>query len=258
MVSVNSDNINDMMKILGFFVSILVSIALFGQSGVSHSSYDELLQKYVDDKGLVNYKGLMGERQKLKSYLSILEDNPPQEEWTRDEKLAYWINAYNAFTLELILEHYPVETIKDIGSTIKIPFVSTAWDVKFINIGGEEYDLNNIEHGIIRKEFDEPRIHFALVCAAVSCPKLQNRAYLPEKLDEQLTKAAREFLGNPAKNNIESSSKATLSKIFNWYGGDFNNNGTLIEFINKYSSMKLNKDADIDWMDYNWALNEQK
>lgn len=241
-----------------FILTILFSISLSAQDGVSHKSYDELLQKYVDDKGMVNYKGLKGERSKLRTYLTMLENNAPKKSWTRDQKLAYWINAYNAFTLELILEHYPVKSIKDIGSTIKIPFVSTAWDIKFIKIGDEEFDLNNIEHGIIRKEFNEPRIHFALVCAAVSCPKLQSRAYEPEKLDEQLTKAAKDFLGNPDKNEIKSSSQATLSKLFNWYGGDFNNNGSLIEYINQYSPTMLSKDADIDWKDYNWALNEQK
>lgn len=247
-----------MMKISVFFISFLLGAFLYAQKEVPHSVYDELLQKYVDDNGLVNYKGLKSERSKLKSYLRLLESNPPQANWTEDQQLAYWINAYNAFTLELILEHYPVSSIKEIGSTIKIPFVSTAWDIKFINIGGKQYDLNNLEHGIIRKKFDEPRIHFALVCAALSCPKLQNRAYLPEKLDEQLSKAARDFLSNPSKNKFESSNKATLSKIFNWYGGDFNNNGTLIQFINQFAPVKLNKDAEIGWMDYNWALNEQK
>ncbi len=247
-----------MNKFTVFFITILMSFGLFSQSGVSHNAFDQLLQKYVDDEGMVNYKGLKAERSELKSYLSTLENNAPRKTWTRDQKLAYWINAYNAYTLELILEHYPVESIKDIGSTIKIPFVSTAWDIKFINIGGEEYDLNNIEHGIIRKDFDEPRIHFALVCAAVSCPKLQNRAYLPEKLDAQLTKAAKEFLSNSAKNRFKNENQATLSKLFNWYGGDFKNDGTLIEYINKYAPTKLSKNADIDWMDYNWKLNEQK
>lgn len=247
-----------MNKFTVFFAAILFSISLYSQSGVSHSGFDQLLQKYVDDQGLVNYKGLRSERSRLKSYLAILESNAPQKSWTRDQKLAYWINAYNAYTLDLILEHYPVESIKDIGSTIKIPFVSTAWDIKFIKIGGKEYDLNNIEHGIIRKDFDEPRIHFALVCAAVSCPKLQNRAYVPEKLDAQLTKAAKEFLNNPSKNSIKNANKATLSKLFNWYGGDFKKEGTLIEYINRYVDTKLSKGADIDWMDYNWQLNEQK
>ena len=206
---------------------------------------------------MVNYKGLLEDRAKLKAYLEMLEENPPKDEWTKDEKLAYWINAYNAFTLELILTHYPVKSIKDIGSTIKIPFVSTAWDVKFIYIGGEEYDLNNIEHGIIRKEFDEPRIHFALVCAAISCPKLQNSAYLPEKLDEQLARASIEFLADTEKNEFKSSKKAVVSKLFNWYGGDFNNDGTLIEFLNQYAPIKLDTNAKISWKDYDWALNEQ-
>ena len=247
-----------MRKISLLFIGIFIAQVAFSQTGVSHKAYDELLQKYVDEKGMVDYKGLKAERPKLQSYLNILESNPPQDNWTRDQELAYWINAYNAFTLELILEHYPVASIKDIGSTIKIPFVSTAWDIKFINIGNEEYDLNNIEHGIIRKEFNEPRIHFALVCAAVSCPKLQRRAYSPEKLEEQLTKATKEFLANPAKNEFKNTNQATLSKLFNWYGGDFKNNGTLIEFINQYAPTKLSKDADIDWKDYDWALNEQQ
>ena len=247
-----------MKKLSVLIVVLLISQITLSQEGVSHKMYDELLQQYVDEKGMVDYQGLKQNRAKLKSYLSMLEANAPTNTWTRDQKLAYWINAYNAFTLELILEHYPVGSIKDIGSAIKIPFVNTPWDIKFINIGEEEYDLNNIEHGIIRKEFEEPRIHFALVCAAVSCPKLQNRAFQPDKLDQQLTKAAKEFLADPTKNSFKGSNQATLSKIFNWYGGDFNNNGTLIEYINQYAPKELSKDANIDWKDYDWALNEQR
>lgn len=240
---------------------ILFTLLIFNasaQSGVSHKSYDELLQKYVDDQGMVDYKGLQNERSKLQSYLTMLESNEPQKSWSDDQQLAYWINAYNAYTIELILRHYPVKSIKEIGSTIKIPFVSTAWDVKFINIGGKEYDLNKIEHGVIRKQFDEPRIHFALVCAAVSCPKLQNRAFTADKLEEQLSLTAKQFLTNPEKNEIKNSQKVKLSKIFNWYGGDFNNEGTLIEYLSQYSPVELNSRTRIEWMDYNWDLNEQK
>ena len=238
----------------------LFSVSFFfagAQQGIDHAPFDELLQKHVDEQGLVSYKGFQADRAKLKSYLSSLESTPPQQSWTRDQTLSYWINAYNAYTIELILQHYPVASIKDIGSTIKIPFVNTPWDIKFINIGGEEYDLNNIEHGIIRKEFDEPRIHFALVCAALSCPKLQNRAYLPETLDEQLTKAAKEFLANSNKNEFKNEKSAKLSKLFNWYGGDFKKNGTLIEYINKYAPTQLSAKANISWQDYDWTLNEQ-
>ena len=241
-----------------FFIMIFSATIIVAQSGISHKPFDELLQKYVDENGLVNYKGLSSERPKLRSYLTSLEKNEPSDGWTDDEQLTYWINAYNAFTLELILEHYPVKSIKDIGSKVKIPFVNTPWDIKFINIGDEEYDLNNIEHGIIRKKFDEPRIHFALVCAAISCPKLQNTAYLPETLDSQLTKAAKDFMGDPSKNEIKSSSKANLSKLFSWYGGDFTRKMSLVDYINQYSETKLDKRARLNYMEYDWALNEQK
>ncbi len=247
-----------MNRIIVLAFALLFTAGAMGQSGVSHKSFDELLQKYVDNDGLVNYKGLGSERPKLKEYLKLLESNEPQSSWTDDQKLAYWINAYNAFTLDLILEHYPVKSIKDIGATIKIPFVNTPWDIKFINIGDEPKDLNNIEHGIIRKEFEEPRIHFALVCAAISCPKLQNRAYLPETLDAQLTDAAKDFLSDPSKNEIKSSSKAQVSKLFSWYRGDFTKKTTLEEYINQYTEVKLEKRARLDYMDYDWALNEQK
>ena len=247
-----------MNRIVVFMLALLLAVSAMAQSGVSHKSFDELLQKYVDDDGLVNYKGLAAERSRLKAYLKLLEGNEPKESWTEDQRLAYWINAYNAYTLELILEHYPVKSIKDIGAAIKIPFVNTPWDIKFINIGDEPKDLNNIEHGIIRKKFDEPRIHFALVCAAISCPKLQNRAYLPETLDAQLTDAAKDFLSDPSKNEIKSSSKADLSKLFSWYRGDFTKKTSLEEYLNQYSEIKLEKRANLDFKDYDWTLNEQK
>ena len=240
------------------FLFSLFFFGSFAQQGVSHESFDDLLQTYVNEQGMVNYIGLQKERAKLKLYLSMLENNAPQEHWTRNQKLTYWINAYNAYTLELILRYYPVKSIKDIGSIIKIPLVSTAWDIKFINIGGKEYDLNDLEHKIIRKEFDEPRIHFALVCAAVSCPKLQDRAYMPDKLNEQLTKAGKEFIANPERNEFKSTKLIRLSKLFNWYRDDFNNDGSLIEYINQYTDIQLDKNARIDWMDYDWSLNEQK
>jgi len=246
-----------MIRITLINLSLLLGFVAVAQQGVSHKGYDQLLKKYVDDKGLVNYKGLNADRSKLKDYLSTLESNPPQSSWTDDQELTYWINAYNAYTLDLVLEHYPVKSIRDLGSIIKIPRVSTAWDIKFINIGGEEYDLNNIEHGIIRKKFDEPRIHFALVCAAVSCPKLLNEAYLPESLDKQLTKVTREFLADSEKNQFKNEKTAKLSKLFDWYGEDFKKKGTLAEYLNQYAPVQLTDNAKFGWMNYDWALNEQ-
>lgn len=238
-----------------FFLSLL-GLAV-GQSGLSHDSYDGLLRKYVDDRGRVDYDGLKEERAVLKNYLSLLSKNPPKATWSEHEKLAFWINAYNAFTLDLILTHHPVESIRDIGPLIRIPFISSAWDINFIQIGDQMYDLNELEHGIIRKQFEEPRIHFALVCAAKSCPKLLKGAYLPEKLESQLTQATVDFLADPTKNEFKSPEEIALSKIFSWYGGDFTSQGSLIGFLNAYGPTSLTEEAKITWKAYDWSLNTQ-
>ncbi len=228
----------------------------FTAEPVSHSSWSALLKKYVNDKGMVNYQGFIKDSLELNEYLSILESHHPnKEKWSEKQQLAYWINAYNAFTIRLIIRNYPVESIKDIAGGI--PFINTPWDVKFIQIEGETYDLNNIEHGIIRKEFQEPRIHFALVCAAMSCPRLRNEAYTAASLDEQLDEEATYFFNNTKKNKI-STDKAELSKLMKWYSGDFENAAPdIITYVNRYSKTKLSQNATIDYMDYSWKLNEQ-
>lgn len=221
----------------------------------SHAALTELLQKHVAADGKVSYKGIIRDSLQLNHYLNQLRDNPPQKSWSRDDQLAYWINAYNAFTLQLIIRHYPLESIKDIGSKIKIPFIHTPWDMKFIRIGRQQYDLNNIEHEILRGNFKEPRIHFALVCASVSCPKLLNKAYTGNRINQQLDQQAREFINDRSRNRISPYS-AQLSQIFNWFQGDFTHNGTLVEYINRYSRVKLNKNVSISYLNYNWDLNE--
>jgi hypothetical protein len=204
---------------------------------------------------MVSYKGFQKDKAELDGYLKTLSDNAPQTSWSANEQKAYWINAYNAFTVALILKHYPVKSIKDIGG--KIYKVNTPWDIKFITIGGKKYDLNNIEHGILRKKFDDPRIHFALVCASISCPRLRNEAYTAAQLNTQLEDDGRNFLNDKSKNKI-SAQKAELSKYFSWYKGDFTKNGSLADFINKYSVTKINTNTKIGSVDYNWNLNEQK
>jgi hypothetical protein len=222
---------------------------------VDHSAWDKLLKKHVNDKGFVNYTAFKKDYDELKKYLDMLSASAPNGKWSKEEQLAYWINAYNAFTVQLILDHYPgISTIKDIGSKIKIPFVSDAWTVKFITIGGKKMDLNNIEHGIIRKKFDEPRIHFALVCAAKSCPPLRNEAFVAEQLDKQLDEQARDFMNDKSKNNV-TKNKADISKIMDWYGGDFTKQMPLVDWINKYAAIKIDKNTPISYMDYNWDLN---
>ena len=223
----------------------------------SNEIYNELLKKYVTPSGVVNYAGLQKEEAKLDEYLELLSNHPPNKEsWTEQEQIAYWINVYNAFTLKLILKHYPVESIKDIAGNI--PFVNTPWDVKFIKIGGEEYDLNNVEHGILRKQFDEPRIHVAVNCASVSCPRLRMEAYEGESLDQQLDDQSDYFINQSGKNVIKKE-ELKLSKIFDWYGGDFDEKyGSPLGFVKKYAGQEIADDPNVTYIDYNWKLNSPK
>lgn len=224
---------------------------LFAQENKTHETWTELLEKNVDSAGHVNYQGFIDDKEKFHTYLCALEQQAPKDDWTENEKLAYWINAYNAFTVELIIKNYPVESIKDLGG--KLFKINTSWDIKFIHIDGETYDLNNIEHGIIRPDFNEGRIHFAVNCASVSCPKLRNEAYVGSKLDAQLDDQVRAFLRDESK-NVVGAEKAKISKIFKWFSGDFD--VSTVEFINKYSDVKISESTEIEYMEYDWNLNE--
>jgi hypothetical protein len=226
-------------------------------TAVDHSAYDRLLKKYVSAKGFVNYKGLKADEAAFNQYLAQISKNPPAANASKPEQMAFWINAYNAFTLRLILDHYPLKSIKDIGSKIKIPLVNTPWAVRFFSIGSERMSLDNIEHGILRKKFDDPRVHFALVCASISCPALRNEAYTAAKLESQLDDQGHDFLNNPAKNNI-SKSNAQLSRYFEWYRSDWTSNKqSVVSWVNKYSVTKIDAKTPISYLEYNWNLNEQ-
>ena len=237
----------------------IVSSSTLGQSKIpSHEIYDQLLKKHVSVDGKVNYKAFIKDTVTLNSYLRLLNAHPPDEKiWTKNEQMVYWINAYNAFTIKLITKYYPIKSIKEIGSSIQIPFVNTPWDIKFINIGNKKMDLNNIEHGRLRKKFGDPRIHMALVCASKSCPLLLNEAYDAKRLDEQLVKQTKAFLSDPFRNKI-SADKSQLSMIFKWYGMDFNKDGGSVkDFINKYSDVKIKPNGQMEYLEYDWGLNEQ-
>lgn len=240
-----------MRSILSYLI-VCSSTLVLGQPP-DHKVFSELLAKYVSNDGKVNYTGFVDDIELFQSYLNSLSQNPPIAAWTDNQRKAYWINAYNAFTIKLIADNYPVKSIKDLGGWIYK--VNTAWDIRFIKIGKETLDLNNIEHEKLRREFDDPRIHFAIVCASKSCPKLLNEAYEAEKLEAQLDQAGRSFLNDPSRNRI-SKEKVELSSIFKWYKGDFTKNSTLIEFVNRYAQQKINRDADLSYLDYDWSLNE--
>ncbi len=222
-----------------------------------HQLWTDLLQKHVRQDGMVDYRGFIKDSTKLNQYLSTLENHIPADNWSEKEKLAYWINAYNAYTIQLVIRHYPLESIKDISGFLSIPFVNSAWDIKFIELGGEKLDLNNIEHSILRKEFDEPRIHFAINCASISCPVLRNEAFTADKLEAQLEEQTKIFLNNPEKNRI-GKNEIEISKIFSWFGGDFKKEGTIIDFINPYTATDISPGASVKYIDYNWQLNDSK
>lgn len=229
-----------------------------GTAPSDHKLFSTLLKKHVDEHGNVDYKGFLADENELDGYLDQLKDNPPDvENWPVNDQIAYWINVYNAFTIKLILKNYPVKSIKNIGAKIQIPFINSPWDIKFIDIAGEEYDLNNVEHNILRKTFDEPRIHFAIVCASYSCPKLRTEAYTGLALERQLNDQARQFLADTTKNQIGNNA-IKVSKIFSWFKGDFTKKGTLISFLNQYAPVNIDPDAKISYMDYDWSLNEKR
>lgn len=236
-----------MKKALLIFIVTLCSFAYSNEQKIDHSLWDELLQRHVDHQGNVNYKGFLKDRKELKKYLDHLSQNPPKESWSKNKKLAYYINAYNAFTVELILEHYPLKSIKDIRNP---------WGQKFIQLGNESISLNDIEHNILRK-MNEPRIHFAINCASVSCPKLYNKAFTSEQLDKQLDQVTREFI-NSTENNI-SENELQLSNIFKWYEKDYLVNGirSLAHYISQYTDVQINPNAKVNFLDYNWDLNEK-
>jgi hypothetical protein len=210
-----------------------------------HDSWDILLKLYVTHDGEVDYVGFKKDRRMLTNYIKALGEQMPNDDWSTAEKLVYWINAYNALTVDLILRNYPLKSIKD----IKNP-----WNQRLWKLGDKWYNLDEIEHKILRK-MNEPRIHFAINCASFSCPPLLNQAFYAEKLEAQLTNVTKAFLANTQRNTI-TENQLEISKIFKWFAKDFKQNGSLIDFLNQYSEVKINANAKKKYKDYDWTLNE--
>lgn len=229
---------------------------------VDHSEYDALLQKYVTPYG-VRYAAWHAnetDRVALQTYLRRLQAAAPsrwaEREGGRAHALAYWINVYNAVTLDLILDNYPVKSIKDLGNLIRTP-----WKKKLFSVEGEPLTLNEIENEIIRPQFNEPRIHFAVNCAAISCPPLRGEAYTAERLEEQLEEMTRLFLADPKRTFLDEEGRLHLSKILDWYREDFETDDSgLVDYVRRYSpavqDLKPGEKVDLKFNDYDWALNE--
>ncbi|MCB4799159.1 DUF547 domain-containing protein [Neotamlana laminarinivorans] len=216
----------------------------------NHNQWNSLLQNHVSEEGNVDYVAFKNNQQALLNYIEALKttykNTNALKNATRNETLAFWINAYNALTIDLILKNYPLQSIRD----LKDP-----WDQSLWQFGDKWFNLNTIEHKILRK-MNEPRIHFAIVCASISCPKLQNTAFTASNINEQLTEATESFLLDKTKNEI-SPNELKLSKIFKWFTKDFKGKGSnVIDFLNKYSEIEIEKNAKITYKDYNWNLNK--
>ena len=225
----------------------------------AHAAWTAVLHGYVQD-GVVDYRGLHARGgPQLEAYLRALVAVSREEYggFSREQRLAFWINAYNAYTVRLILDHYPVKSIRAIGL---LPLA--AFRKSFIPLLGGELSLNEIENDRLRKELREPRIHFALVCASKSCPALRPDAYRAEAIDQELDEAARAFLRDPQKNRWDLASRTlSLSSIFKWFSEDFERaSGSVLGFVARHAPPEtkaaLAKGAvKIEFLDYDWSLN---
>ncbi|MDZ7579347.1 MAG: DUF547 domain-containing protein [Deltaproteobacteria bacterium] len=266
---------------LNRLIAMLLSAILLSWTGIvnaaefdrTYAGYEALLKRYVAD-GRVDYKALKTDTTALDLYLDSAAGVAEAHfnAWTEPERLAFLINLYNAATLKLIIDHYPVKSIKDIGSFFKGP-----WDQPVVRLFGKTITLDNLEHDIIRKDYSEPRIHLALVCAAKGCPPLRSEAYTAEKLDAQLDDQSRRFLESPAGLRIDRGGKVVyFSSIFKWYGKDFvdrflpasgfsgldKTERAVANFSSGYLSAA---DGDylksggysVKYLDYDWSLNEK-
>lgn len=220
----------------------------------SYSLYGNVLSRYVRN-GLVDYTGLKSDPGSLGLFLESAERVSKREfeGWPREERLAFLINVYNARTLRLVIDNYPVKSIKDIGSGGKGP-----WDEPVVKIFGETTTLNGLENGLIRKGFEEPRIHFALVCAAMGCPPLLDKPYVGDRLDAQLEAQTKEFLNDAGKNSFDGKSKTLrLSPIFEWYAADFEaETGSVAGFLKEYIVGLPPGGYIIVYTEYDWSLND--
>lgn len=241
-------------SLIWYYLEIGRSLKVGSESKpIKHNQWTDLLAKHVID-GKVNYKGFQKDRLAFEEYLSLLSSvHPNDKHWSESEQLAFWINAYNAFTVQLILDHYPIKSIRNIKEGL--PFVNSVWDIDFIKIEGHVYSLNDIEHRILRRQYQEPRIHFAIVCASISCPKLRNEAFDSKVLDAQLQDQALDFLSDPIKNKINPT-EMQVSKIFLWFKKDFTKQGDLRSFLKTFKPEDVREDSPITYLEYDWNLNE--
>jgi hypothetical protein len=233
----------------------------------AHTLWTEVLKANVKGDRF-DYKALLENRGKLDQYLGELQSvtRDEFERWTKEQRCAFWINAYNAYTVHLVIKNYPLESIKDVGGLLR-----SVWDKSFIPLGqlfpGEEkkeLSLNNIEHDVLRPKFKDARIHAAINCASRSCPPLRAEAFVADRLDAQLDEQVRAWLGDATRNRFERDKKRIqISQIFQWFHEDFERDkGSVRAWVETYAPakeaewLKLEKNVDVSYLDYSWKLND--
>jgi len=255
-LSALENNLRNRASHARMFIIVVITVLLSGLHVVfaeppDSGIYAELLGKYVKD-GQVDYAGLKREEARLDEYLKLLEKTDSKS-LSRSDQFAFYINAYNAWTIKLILTAYPgVKSIKDIGSIFRSP-----WKKKIARLDGQILTLDNIEHDIMRPRFKDPRIHFAVNCASKGCPPLRPEPYRGDMLEAQLDQMTRLFINDPSRNRFEKNT-LYVSSIFKWYSEDFG--GDTAEFVFKYAEGKLKeklkgKSVRVEYLDYDWSLN---
>ena len=224
----------------------------------NHTQFDELLQARVDAAGKVDYAGLKARPEELEAYLEMLAVTDPAA-LSYNEQLAFWINAYNALVIKAVVDRYPTTSVRKLK-----PFGGFFYRLKF-QVAGKPYTLNEIEHDVIRAEFVDARVHFALVCASVGCPALENRAFFANTLEERLEAATFNFVADAEKVRIERGERRVyLSKIFKWYASDFTEGyAGVADFLVDYlppedAEFLETEEVEFHYLDYDWTLNAQR
>ena len=251
-------------NIIKFTVFIFFIIGLYqpvSAAGFDHSIFDQVLKTYVNDQGRVDYNGIAGD-QSFKSYMDSLK-SAKLDSMTRDGQLAFWLNAYNAVTIDKVIKWKPKKSVR---ATL-IPGIWTS--TKFFTsrehtVAGKRLSQDDIEHEILRKQFKDPRIHFAIICASSSCPPLPRFAYSAENVQTKLEEETREYINSDRGTRIDLAKNTLyLSKLFDWFSGDFEHkSGSVLDFLKRYLNEKtlafLEKKPKIKYIHYDWSLNAQE
>ncbi|VXC38936.1 conserved exported hypothetical protein [Flavobacterium sp. 9AF] len=235
-----------MKKIIILLIFILSQTSAFSQY-INYQFYEDFLTKYVSEEGYVDYDAIYENHTDLKNVIDRFEKLETYPNWSKNQELSHWINIYNVYSIKLIVDNFPINSIRD---------VYQSFDLRFIPVKNQLVSLNYIEKEILSKTLDE-RVHFAINCASISCPNINRVPFYADTIENQLEVAAKKFINNTTKNDI-SRKEVKLSKIFDWFAADFlKNNASVIDYINKYSDTRIKENAEIQYLEYNWSLNSQ-